>query len=98
MIYECNVYCHSTPPDLEDILGKSADDDGKWLPFAVDLSLIDAIKMSSDESDSFTYKCTTLFMSSGDTYAIDTKYKDFLKIWKDYKHQIDIIDDDDLEL
>lgn len=98
MIYECKVYCHSLPPDLEDILGKSNDDEGKWLPFAIDISLIDAIKMSSDEADHMSYKCTTLFMSSGDTYVIDTKYKDFLKIWKEYKNQIDIIEDDDLNL
>ena len=54
--------------------------------------------MSSDEADHMSYKCTTLFMSSGDTYVIDTKYKDFLKIWKEYKNQIDITEDDDLNL
>jgi hypothetical protein len=99
MIYECKVYCHSISPDIEEMLGKSNDlEDGKWLPFAVDISLVDACKMSSDVPEHFTYKATSLFMQSGDTFVIDTPYKEFVKIWKQYKEDIELPSDDDLEL
>jgi hypothetical protein len=98
MIYECHVYCHSVSPDLTELLGKNQDDDGKWLPFAVDISLVDACKMSSDVPGDFTYKATSLFMQSGDTFVIDTPYKEFVKIWKQYKEDLDLPSDDDLEL
>lgn len=97
MIYECNVYCHSNPPDIEEMLGKT-NDDGKWLPFAVDISLIDACKMSSDLPDDLTYRATSLFLQSGDTFVIDTPFKEFIKIWKQYKEDLDLSSDDDLEL
>lgn len=97
MIYECKVYCHSGPPDMEEILGKI--EDGKWLPFAVDISLVDACKMSTDVPDDFTYKATSLFMQNGDTFVIDTPYREFVRIWKQFKEDSHISDDaDDLEL
>lgn len=80
MIHECNVYCYSASSDLNELIGK--EDDGKWLPFAFDMMLVDAIKMSSDEPDHNTYRCTSVFLQNGESYIIDTKYKDFLKLWK----------------
>jgi hypothetical protein len=97
MIYECQVFCHTGEPGVEDIFGKD-ENGGKWMPFAFDISLVDAIKLSSDSIDDFTYKCTTVFLQGGDTYIIDTKYRDFLMLWRDYKNDVDLPNEDDLEL
>lgn len=84
MIHECNVFCHSVESDMMDLFGKDDPNVGKWLPFSFDISLIDAIKMSTDDKESMIYKCTTIFLSNGNTYIIDTKYRDLLDIWKEY--------------
>lgn len=91
MIYECQVFCHSTESDLNDIIG--IEDDGKWMPFAFDISLVYAVKLASDDSSRLSYKCTSIFLDGGDSYIIDTKYRDFLKIWKSYN--IEFLDEDD---
>jgi hypothetical protein len=93
MIYECQVYCHATESDLMELIGK--EDEGKWLPFAFPLRLVEAVKMSTDDDESFVYKCSTVFLESGDTYIIDTKYKEFIRIWKDF---VSTSEDDNLDL
>ena len=82
------------------LLGKDDLTVGKWLPFAFDISLVDAVKMSTDDIDSMLYKCTTVFLQSSDTYIIDTPYRDFLNLWKQNDDLIfgDDNIDDDLEL
>ena len=82
MVHECNVFCHSAESDLMNLLGKDELSVGKWLPFAFDISLIDAVKMTTDDSESMLYRCSTVFLQSGDTYIIDTKFRDLIALWK----------------
>lgn len=82
MIYKCNIHCHNI--DLREIDALGLTDKGKWLPFAFDIGIVVAVKMSTDEEEELSYKCTTVFTEYGDTYIIDTKYNDFLKIWTDF--------------
>ena len=90
MIHECSVFCHSVESDLMELMGNEESTDvGKWLPFAIDTSLVVAVKMTTDDSDSMVYKCSTVFLSSGDVYIIDTKFRDFIPIWKEALGDID---------
>jgi len=100
MIHECNVFCHSEESDMMELLGKDSLTVGKWLPFAFDLTLVDAIKMSTDDSEIMVHKCSTVFLSSGDTYIVDTKFRDLVELWKQVNFSLfDSSDDDnDLEL
>ena len=102
MIHKCKVQCHTIDPKTVELTG--LEDKGKWLPFVFNMDVIDAAKLSSDEEDSPTYNCTTVFTSNGDTFIIDTPYEEFLKKFDQY-NSIQIIikeededDDDDLEL
>lgn len=97
-IHECRVYCYNQPPDLLDLMGKDEADDGKWVPFAFTIDMVDAIKMASDDDAKQTYNRTALFMQNGENYIIDTPYKKFLNIWKDYLGAEDSTSSDDLEL
>jgi hypothetical protein len=104
MVHQCKVQCHAIDPKTVELTG--LEDKGKWLPFIFNMDIIDAAKLSSDEADSPTYNCTTIFTSQGDTYIIDTPYEEFFKKFNSYNNlQIiikeddeDINDDDDLEL
>lgn len=103
MIHKCKVQCHTIDPKTVELTG--LEDKGKWLPFVFNMDVIDAAKLSSDEEDSPTYNCTTVFTSNGDTFIIDTPYEEFLKKFDQY-NSIQIIikeededgDDGDLEL
>lgn len=104
MIHKCKVQCHTIDPKTVELAG--LEDKGKWLPFVFNMDVIDAAKLSSDEEDSPTYNCTTVFTSQGDTFIIDTPYEEFLKKFDQY-NSIQIIikeededgdDDGDLEL
>jgi len=59
-------------------------DEGKWLSFVFSMDIITAAKMSSDEEDSPTYNCTSIFTNNGDTFIIDTPYEEFYKKFLDY--------------
>lgn len=98
MVHECNVFCHSAESDLMNLLGKDELSVGKWLPFAFDISLIDAVKMTTDDSESMLYRCSTVFLQSGDTYIIDTKFRDLIALWKQSDGLTFEEGDDDLEL
>jgi len=101
MIHECKVQCHTMDSkSLEDL---GIDDYGKWLPFIFDMEMVEAAKLSSDELDSPTYNCTTIFTKSGDTYIIDTLPEEFFKKFIEYNNILmadegDIDPDNDLEL
>lgn len=82
MIYKCKIHCHNI--DIREIDNLGFTDKGKWLPFAFDMGIVVAVKMSTDEEEELSYKCTTVFTEYGDTYIIDTKYADFIKIWSDF--------------
>jgi hypothetical protein len=66
-----------------DLLGIK-EDEGKWLPFAIDLGVINAMKMSTDEKGESTYKCTTIFCTDGNTFILDTPYEELLDKWSTY--------------
>ena len=76
-----------------DLLGMK-EDEGKWLPFIFDMEMISAAKLSSDEKDSPAYNCTTIFTNNGDTFIIDTPFKEFFKQYKVY-HTLDLLEDSD---
>jgi len=89
--------------NLKDMENLGIDDNGKWLPFIFDMEMVEAAKLSSDEEDSSTYNCTTIFTRSGDTYIIDTDPEEFFKKFTEW-NTFNILDkedeasDDDLEL
>lgn len=85
MLHECNVFCHSSESELMDLLGKDeALHTGKWLPFTFDVSLVTAVKMTTDDQESMVHRCSTVFLSSGDTYIVDTKYREMISIWEEF--------------
>lgn len=57
------------------------EDKGQWMPFAFHLDVVVAIKLTSQEEDSFVYNCTTVFTEHGDNYIIDTPYVEFLPLF-----------------
>lgn len=103
MIHKCKVQCHTVNPAEMDLLGIK-DDNGKWLPFAIDLGVINSIKMSTDEVGEPTYKCSTVFCTDGTSFILDTPYKDLVELWSDFvsvKWEIDndlSSNDDDITL
>ena len=104
MTHFCKVQCHTMDIKTAEDLG--LEDNGKWLPFIIAMDTITAAKLSSDETDSPTYNCTSIFTSTGDTFIIDTPFELFFKKFKEYNELQIIIggeddpnsDDDDLEL
>lgn len=94
MVHECKVQCHTMDIKTAEALGM--EDNGKWLPFIFDMGIIDAAKMSSDEADSPSYNCTSIFTKNGDTFIIDTHYKEFFAKFIEYNAlNIDFMPDDD---
>ena len=105
MIHRCKVNCHTINPTEMDLLGFN-DDNGKWLPFAIDLGVVTAAKMSTDDIEEPTYNCTSVFTNTGDTFILDTHYLDFMNKWESYVNTMDegidlnlsLDDDDDVNL
>lgn len=95
MTHECKVQCHTMDIKTAEDLG--IEDNGKWLPFVFSMDIVTAAKLSSDESDSPTYNCTSLFTTTGDTFIIDTPYVEFFKKFKQYNDLQIIIKDEDSE-
>ena len=87
MIHRCKVQCHTMNPAEMNMLGIK-EDSGKWLPFAIDLSSIDAIKMSTDEEEEPTYNCSTIFCRDGSSYILDTPYFDLVDKWEELNNDI----------
>jgi len=105
MTHQCKVQCHTIDPKTAELTG--LEDTGKWLPFIFNMEMVDAAKLSSDETDSPTYNCTTIFTTQGDTYIIDTPFEEFFKKFDKFNSLQIIVkdededgfsDDDDLEL
>lgn len=96
MIHRCKVQCHTVNPTEMDLLGIK-EDEGKWLPFAIDLNSISAIKMSTDERGEPTYRCSTIFCRDGSSYILDTPYFDLVDKWEQYDREIWENDDNDPE-
>jgi hypothetical protein len=97
MTHECKVQCYSVDPKTAELTG--IDDDGKWLPFIFNMDIIDAAKASSDDEDSVSFNCTTIYTTNGNTFIIDTPYTEFFKKFMEY-NDITFIDpsDDNLDL
>jgi hypothetical protein len=66
-------------------------DPGKWLPVTFKLGVINMCKLTSEDPDMPTYGCTTLFVYGGDTFIIDTPYREFQQVFEEFNNQ-DIID------
>jgi hypothetical protein len=101
MTHRCNVQCYTMEAQKSELLG--IEDDGKWMPFVFSMEMVEAIKLTSDDTEASTYNCTTLFTHKGDTYVIDTPFEKFAKLFIDYTSMFDLEseeedDDDDLNL
>jgi len=96
MIHECNLNCHTMDPSKMSDLG--IEDAGKWMPFMFHMEMVEAAKLTSDEADAATYGCTTVFTKNGDAYIIDTPYKEFFELFKEYYFEAPTDDTNDLEL
>ena len=83
MIHKCKVQCHTVNPSEMDLLGIN-ESGSKWLPFAIDLGTITAIKMSTDDKGEESYNCASIFTSNGDTFILDTPYHEMIDVWGKY--------------
>lgn len=83
MIHKCKVQCHTVNPTDMDLLGIK-EDEGKWLPFAIDLGVINSMKMSTDEVGEPTYKCSTVFCTDGTSFILDTPFEELVELWSTY--------------
>jgi hypothetical protein len=93
MVHQCKVQCHSVDTKTAELTG--IEDPGKWLPFCFNMDIIDAAKVASDEEDSDTFNCTTIYTSVGTTYIIDTPYEQFSKKFLEWNTLQFIIRDND---
>ncbi len=96
MIHECNLNCHTMDPTKMSDLG--IDDVGKWMPFIFHMDMVEAAKLTSEDKDMSTYNCTTIFTKGGDAYIIDTPYREFFDLFKEYNFENLVDPDNDLEL
>jgi hypothetical protein len=96
MIHECNLNCHTMDPTKMSDLG--IDDVGKWMPFIFHMDMVEAAKLTSEDKDMSTYNCTTIFTKGGDAYIIDTPYREFFDLFKEYNFENLVDPDSDLEL
>lgn len=83
MIHECNLQCYTMSLEDLELLGKK-EDPGKWMPFIFEMSMVKAAKLTSEENDAFTYGCTTIYTHDGESYIIDTPYKEFFAKYKEF--------------
>jgi hypothetical protein len=72
------------------------EDNGKWMPFVFHMDMVEAAKLTSEDESSSLYNCTTVFTRGGDAYIIDTNYREFFNLFKEYN--LEISDDNDLDL
>jgi hypothetical protein len=70
------------------------EDKGQWMPFAFHLDIVVACKLTSLDQDSLVCNCTTIFTENGDTYIIDTPYKQFLSLFASHYDQADELSDE----
>jgi hypothetical protein len=83
MIHECNVQCYTLSSEELELLGKK-DDPGTWMPFIFEMSMVKAAKLSTMDVDALTYGCTIMYTHDGDTFIIDTPYKEFFDKFKEF--------------
>ena len=95
MVHSCNIYCYSMEAGEASSLGMK--DNGKWMPFMFDMDIVDAVKLTSDEEEDFTYNCTTIYTADDNHYVIDTPYSVFSRMFKKYRSFMDLDLSDDGE-
>lgn len=72
------------------------EDPGKWLPFMLDLNIVNAVKMTTDDRSHNTYGCSTVYCADGETFIIDTPFTKFTAIWEKFFDTDDVsLGDDD---
>ena len=98
MVHRCQLHCHTMDPLTIESL--NIEDQGKWLDFMFDMDMVMACKRTSDEIDEPMYDCTTLYAYNGDSFVIDTDYKQFFELYTIHKKLVINIEpqDDNLEL
>jgi hypothetical protein len=98
MIHSCNIYCHvlDNSDEMSDFY-EGKETKGKWMPFAFHMDVVIACKLTSDEENQDTHNCTTVFTDHNDTYILDTPYKEFLRMFRDYHATEPLSDNDDDE-
>lgn len=99
MIHKCKVQCHAIDPNELESMGIKKDV-GKWLPFAIDLGIVIAVKMSTDEVGEPTYNCSSIFCRDGNTFILDTPFDEFFTKWNNYINTLwdseeDLLDNND---
>jgi hypothetical protein len=83
MIHRCKVHCYTMSLMEREAMGIK-DDPGKWLPFAIDMGMINAIKMATDVPNEDAYKRAVIFTTQGETFILDTPYEEMVSKWTDY--------------
>jgi len=96
MLHECSLNCHSIEISKAESLGIK--DEGKWMPFIFHMDMVEAAKLTSEDEDMNVYGCTTVFTKTGDAYIIDTPYRDFFSLLKQYYEEEASSSENDLEL
>jgi hypothetical protein len=96
-IHKCSIFCHDADHDQLSMLGinKNNDNDaGKWLPAAFRMEIVDMCKLTSNDVATPTYGCTSIFVTNGDVFIIDTPYQEFEEAFQNYLAPIDDDDND----
>jgi hypothetical protein len=96
MLHECSLNCHSIEISKAESLGIK--DEGKWMPFIFHMDMVEAAKLTSEDEDTNVIGCTTIFSKTGDAYIIDTPYRDFFDLLKQYHEEESNSSENDLEL
>ena len=81
-LLECKVLCENRA--LAD-LGVRSD---VWLPFMLDLEMVQAIKLAVDDEheESVQYACAqVLFKGTQECMVVDVKYHDMRRVWVAFK-------------
>lgn len=96
MLHECSLNCHTIEISKAESLGIK--DAGKWMPFIFHMDMVEAAKLTSEDEDTNVIGCTTIFSKTGDAYIIDTPYRDFFDLLKQYYEEEANSSENDLEL
>ena len=83
MIHKCKVHCYTMSLTEREAMGIK-NDPGKWLPFAIDLGMINAVKMATDDPAEDSYHCAVIFTTQGETFVLDTPYTEMVTKWSNY--------------
>jgi hypothetical protein len=58
-----------------------------WFDCALSLDRIEGIKEHSLDEEDELYGCTVVYMMSGDTYIIDSKFEQVLSLWNQHQEK-----------